>query len=74
MSNTSEGEMHDIVDRLRDTHRYSGMTEPLDIEAADEIERLRSALRFIVNLEGGSRGAYSKFASAQKRAAEALEP
>jgi len=36
--------MKDITERLRETHPYSGMVDPLDIEAANEIDRLREAL------------------------------
>ena len=39
-----------------------------------EKEKYRNALEFILSLEPGSRGAYSKFAEAQARACEALKP
>jgi len=38
----------DICQRLRSGHRYSGIVDPFDEEAAVEIERLRTALKNII--------------------------
>jgi hypothetical protein len=38
-------EANDIVARLRVGHQYSGIFEPLHIEAAAEIERLRAEVK-----------------------------
>lgn len=42
----------DITERLREGHYYSGIVDPQDTEAADEIDRLRGALTVIA--EGGT--------------------
>lgn len=39
----------DICERLRSGHLYSGIVDPLDIEAAVEIERLRSEIERLGN-------------------------
>lgn len=37
--------MTDLIKRLRAGHQYSGMTDPVEIEAADRIEVLEAALK-----------------------------
>jgi len=46
--------MTDIVERLRGGPGYTGPVDPLDQEAADEIERLRIALRDLVDAADGN--------------------
>jgi len=59
--------MTDIVERLRERARGGYAHDELDEEAADEIERLRAALKIIIN-------ECEYMAEARTQARRALEP
>ena len=70
----------DIVERLRRTTLYQGNGEASDLpdEAADEIERLRKALRFMLdndrNLQKPLEKLFAEFCNEARKALGETEP
>ncbi|NDB67813.1 MAG: hypothetical protein EB015_07375 [Methylocystaceae bacterium] len=70
--------MMDIVKRLKAKPPKGFVTSPLMIEAADEIERLRKALRFMLdndrNLQKPLEKLFAEFCNEARKALRETEP